>query len=76
MKITNEHFLELKIAVESSPVYPELMDYRARGLSDMRYRWDCVWAVHSSLKQWFDQVYQYANDDHIDTALRRITGTK
>lgn len=76
MKISKEHFVQLKNAVESSPVYPDLMDYRARGLSDMRYRWDCVWSVSASLREWFGQVYQYANDEHIDTALRRITGTK
>lgn len=31
----------LRNMVESSPVFPELMDYRARGLSDQRYRWAC-----------------------------------
>jgi hypothetical protein len=76
MKMTVEDYAILKNAVESSPVYPQLLDYRDRGLSDKRYRWDCVWSVHSSLKEWFDNVYQYANDDHIDTALRKITETK
>lgn len=76
MKMTAEHYAILKNAVESSPVYPQLLDYRERGLSDMRYRWDCVWSVRSSLKEWFDDVYQYANYNHIDTALRKITETK
>jgi len=75
MKITVEHYDALRIAIESSPVYPRLLDYRARGLSDKRYRWDCIWAVHNGLRSWFGEVYQYANDDHIDTALRKITGT-
>ena len=76
MKITARHYDVLRTAIESSPVYGALLDYRAQGLSDTRYRWDCLWAVHNSLREWFDQVYQYANDGHIDTALRKITGTK
>lgn len=39
---------------------------------DMRQRWDALWSLpHSFLTSWFDQVYQYANDDHVDTVLRR-----
>jgi hypothetical protein len=42
--------------------------YKADGLSDMRFRWDCL---HISR---FDvcSLYAYLNDSHIDTALKRI----
>lgn len=77
MKINGELFEQLKSMVEGSPVYPDLMDYREKGLSDRRYRWDCLWAINSKDRtEWFDQVYKFANDDHVDTALRKITGTK
>ena len=42
-----------------------------QGHSDMRYRWDCLWTSKQS--RWVcDNLYPYINDDHIDTALRRI----
>lgn len=42
--------------------------YKVDGLSDMRFRWDCL---HISR---FDvcSFYAYLNDSHIDTALKRI----
>lgn len=76
MKIKPEHYNHLKNMVTSSRVFPELMDYRERGLSDMRYRWDCLWSInYADRATWFDEVYEYANDEHIDTALRKITNT-
>ena len=42
-----------------------------RADSDMRYRWDCLWAAKQN--QWvYDTLYPYLNDDRIDTALRSI----
>jgi hypothetical protein len=77
MKITGELFDQLKIMVQSSPIFPDLLDYRDRGLSDQRYRWDCLWAINSYDRDaWFDEVYQFANDDDVDNALRKITGTR
>ena len=76
MKIRGQDFAQLLDMVRSSPVYPELMDYREKGLSDQRYRWDCLWSINiKDRTEWFDRVYEYANDDHVDTALREITGT-
>jgi hypothetical protein len=38
-----------------------------------RFRWDILYTIPYELRQdWFNAVYQYANDDHIDTALRKI----
>lgn len=45
--------------------------YIANGLSDKRYRWDLCY--HAGLTPWIcDTIYPYANDTHIDTALRAI----
>lgn len=48
--------------------------YRKAGLSSKRYRWDALWSVpHERRTEWFDLgIYEYLNDDHIDTALRAI----
>ena len=71
MKITQQHFAHIAAALDS--IKPRIVaaapEYRAAGLSDMRLRWDCARAA--GLISWLcDNVYSYANDDHIDTALR------
>jgi hypothetical protein len=76
MKMKQLDYFHLAVAVQSSPVFPELMEYRAKGLSDKRYRWDCLWAINSKFRnEWFAKVYTYLNDTHIDTALKKITNT-
>jgi hypothetical protein len=48
-------------------------DERVRDL-DMRLRWDLMHATVGS--RWMcDNVYPYANDTHIDTALKRIVAS-
>ena len=73
MKMKQEHYDILNNAIKSSRFYDDLMNYKQAGMSAKRWRWDCLWSVRESLKEWFSIVYQYLNDDHIDTALRRIT---
>ena len=49
--------------------------YEARGLSPQQYRWDQLYRIPFSERQfWFDahRIYDSMNDAHIDTALRRI----
>lgn len=45
--------------------------YRAERLTDKRYRWDLLWACGMA-KFVINTLYDYCNDDHIDTALREI----
>lgn len=53
-------------------------NYKASGLSEKRYRWDVL--HQTRIKFWGDGVgvkgdlnlYAYLNDDHIDSALRKI----
>jgi hypothetical protein len=38
-----------------------------------RYRWDLLWAAdRAKTSLWTARVYDYANDAHIDTALRAL----
>lgn len=54
---------------------PMLSEYLAAGMSAQRWRWDLTYWL--GLSAWLhEHVYSYANDNHIDTALRQITGTK
>jgi hypothetical protein len=42
--------------------------YHAAGLTDERFRWDCLWSSGFDTRS----LSSYLNDSHIDTALRRI----
>ena len=56
-------------------------DYQAKGLSPKRLRWDLFWASNCKIGDGAGMsgdinLYSYMNDDHIDTALRRIMNEK
>lgn len=75
MKITNEHYTYMKEIIESAMVNEKPFqlesEYKDQGLSPKRFRWDCAYAAR--LTPWIcDNIYSYADDDHIDTALRSI----
>jgi hypothetical protein len=71
MKIKPEHLEQLRTFVAPHDT-PKARDGAIRrGDSDMRYRWDCLWAAKQS--QWVcATLYPYLNDVNIDYALRRI----
>jgi ubiquinone biosynthesis protein COQ9 len=71
MKITQEHLDQLRALVAPLDTAQNRKAYRSAGLSAMRYRWDLLWAAKAPRELW-DAMYRYANDTHIDTALRRI----
>ena len=76
MKIEQHHLDAVKKAIQPF----DTPERRARYLAgdfprsenvrdlDMRYRWDLVYAAQLNVKP----LYVYLNDDHIDTALRKI----
>jgi hypothetical protein len=78
MKITPKDYATLHMAitmVRAAGSMPEFPAYQAQGLSHRRWRWDLLWyAKKVRLPHRFieDTLYSYCNDDHIDTALRRI----
>ena len=71
MKITPAHVAHIAAHIEPLDT-PELRSrYIQAGLSDTRYRWDLTYSA--KLSQWLsDNIYTYANDEHIDTALRKL----
>ena len=69
MKITKEHYTHLARAMES-----KMEQYPRKSLSkvsDKRYGWDML--HESGLTPWVcSTLYDYLDDTHIDTALRKI----
>ena len=75
MKITQEHYEYMRAAICANSKAPTLDEYTRQGLSARRWRWDLLWGA--GLSSWLCKViYPYANDEHVDTVLRQITGTK
>ena len=71
MKIKGKDYTDLLNMIQGSPILSRFDEYCDGGLSDKRHRWDCLWSVAKEKRtEWFDRVYQYADDTHIDTALR------
>lgn len=86
-KMKTEHYEELEQAikkVQRENVDVTLASYISKGLSSKRYRWDLLYAAiakgyYGEGRGWTyisDVLYQYLNDDHIDSALRKITRTR
>ncbi len=72
MRITKEHYKELEtaLAIISATVKAR---YQKEGLSHQRYLWDCFWYICDN---GFNPtpLYNYMNDNHIETALNKIMG--
>ena len=76
MKIKQEHYDYIKKSMMSNSRAPLLQDYLKAGLTEKRWRWDWVYLTEGLSKWICENIYPYANDDHLDTALRKITRGK
>ena len=78
MKIKPEHYAHMRDAIRAAVTREQVTSHRAALLAtgkpmdiDMRVRWDMTYAA--KLTPWIcANVYPYADDSHIDTALRAI----
>jgi hypothetical protein len=78
MKILPDHYQQLEKAILTyADKYGGLeylkKEYDKDGLSPMRLRWDLMFGAN--LPSADLPLYDYLDDSHIDTALRRITRT-
>lgn len=80
MKIKDSHYNFLKekitnIGVETILLHRKSLynDQRIKDLNK-RVRWDCFWIAARTNREELDklELYSYLNDDHIDTALKKI----
>ena len=83
MKITPEDYAILESAVKRTIARTGLSldNYVSLGLTAKRYRWDMLEQTKLTIGDGVNvigdvDIYAYANDTHIDTALRKITKTK
>jgi hypothetical protein len=83
MKIKEEHYEYIKNAIDTLIAKhggdkwkdAVIKDYKSNGLSSKRCRWDFFHASTPNTSKWIcENIYPYANDDHIDTVLRKVTG--
>lgn len=78
MKMDADSFETLRRGIEAMiQRYPGSQEkYAVKGLTDRRWRWDLFWAANDAGLfggvRWFADLH----DEHIDTALRKITNTK
>lgn len=77
MKITQSDYNALKAHVAPHVTEQNQTLYRDNGLSDKRFRWDCLWAAKIIIGDGVGingdlDLYAYLDDRHIDTALRHI----
>ena len=85
MKLTIAHQEKLKELIDDRVSYirakqwsddltPFFEAYRKKGGDwEKRFMWDMLYSAPYKLReQWFDEVYEYANDDHIYTVLKRV----
>lgn len=71
MKITKEHIARMRAAIGQASKAPTWHQYKTAGLSAKRWRWD-VARIAGLIPFMCDTLYKYADDTHIDTALRHI----
>jgi hypothetical protein len=60
------HYNKLKDAIAALPSIPR------NGRNDMRYRWDLYHLANPGPGLPFRFFHEFYNDNHIDTALRKI----
>lgn len=78
MKMKSKDYNALSAAITPLDTAERRDAYRSAGLTALRYRWDLVYAafrpnVEGASLSWFcDTMYDYLDDTHIDTALRKI----
>ena len=83
MKVKPEHYQQLAAIMRAGLTrVPSRQAYESRHPSipriassvdpSKRHRWDALYAVGQANRDVLLAVYEYANDEHIDTALRAI----
>jgi hypothetical protein len=73
MKMTPSHFNKLRNAIMALP--PSIVpreDKHGNEYSDVAYRWLLFWHANPGPTLPFRWLHEFYNDDHIDTALRKI----
>ena len=83
MKITPEDYAILERSVKHTMALTGLTldNYTSLGLTAKRYRWDMLEKSQIKIGDGINidgdvNIYAYANKNHVDTALKKITKTR
>ena len=71
MKMQSAHFDHIAAKINALDTPALRAAYRDAGLSLKRYQWDITYKAGLTAYM-CETLYQYLNDDHIQTALNRI----
>ena len=78
MKIKLEHYNTLKnvilLSKDKINLYRQaiIKEGTAKDI-EKRLRWDLLWSIPDNIRtSLINQIYTYANDEHIDTALKKL----
>lgn len=72
MKITPDHLKHMSEQIKPLDTAELRAQYQGQGLTPRRYRWDLTYSAPGMTKWICDTIYPYADDTHLDTALRAI----
>ena len=73
MKMKAKHYDRLRKLILEAKGLTSAQEKLHPNWSSERYRWNCLWNIPNEERQPLMQnLYSYLNDNHIDTALRRI----
>ena len=78
MKMTIEHYTELKVSIAKIPEdhfkkHKQFIIKEGKAIDiNKRLRWDCFWFACKNECDLSHDLYEYLNDDHVDTALKKI----
>lgn len=83
MKIKPEHYEQLKTAIQNVVAWygrSAILQYKDNLSKDpvvkdakVRFHWDLFWAIEKiNRERWIKEVYAYAADSHIQTALFKV----
>ncbi len=74
MRITQQDYDKLSQAIRELPIESILEDCKEMRYSLMATRWAMYHQANKPPGFAFSHLHEYLNDEHIDTALRKITG--
>lgn len=71
LKITADHIAHIEAAIKPFDTEERRAEYKSAGFSNTRYGFDLLYLA--KLSPWLcNNVYRYADDSHIASALRTI----
>ena len=72
MKMLHYHYTLVEHDIAQLPLCEIIQECTKRGYSEKATRWTIFSQVNRPPEFFYDRLHDYLNDNHIDTALRKI----